>query len=395
MPSSNSDADHEDNLPDDLQQLLQQFAPVFNPPTGLPPPRTGDHKIPLLEGAQPFCLRPYRYNLAQKTEIETQIKEMLEKGWIQESTNPYSSPVLLVRKKTGDWRPCVDYRRLNAMTVKNKYPLPIIEELLEELHGDTWFTSLDLCSGFHQIRMAAGEEFKTAFQTHSGHYEYRVMPYGVTGGPAIFQTIINTVLNPLLRKCVVVFIDDILIYSKTWEEHLAHIQFVLTLLQQHGFHIKISKCSFAKRQLSYLGHIVSEQGVATDPSKISTIKDWPRPENVKDLRSFLGMTGYYRRFVPQFGMISKPLTNLLKKGTIFVWTSATEASFQALKQALIFAPVLAMPNFTLPFIIETDASAIGIGAVLQQQGHPIAYVSNALGVKAQGLSTYEKECWPS
>jgi hypothetical protein len=212
--------------------------------------------------------------------------------------------------------------------------------------------------------MAVGEEFKTAFQTHSGHYKYRVMPYGVTGGPATFESVMNVILAPLLRKCVVVFIDDILIYSKSWEDHLQHITEVLTILHHNHFHIKISKCSFAKQQLTYLGHIVSSQGVATDPSKIESIKDWPQPLNVKDLRSFLGMVGYYRRFVPQFGLICKPLTNLLKKGNLFVWTSETEAAFQALKKALISALVLALPNFSLPFTIETNASSKGIGSVL-------------------------------
>lgn len=271
--------------------------------------------------------------------------------------------------------------------MKNKYPLPLIEDLLDELHGAQWFTSLDLCSGFHQIRIAPGEEYKTAFQIHSGHYEYKVMPYGVTGGPATFQTIMNVILASLLRKCVVVFVDDILIYSKTWEDHLLHVKEVLTILLQHQFHIKLSKCAFAKQQLTYLGHTVSPAGVSTDPSKITIIKDWPQPQNIKDLRSFLGMVGYYRKFVPHFGLLSKPLTELLKKGQLFLWTSATESSFQALKKALISAPVLAMPNFDIPFVIETDASAKGIGAVLQQ-GHPTAYVSKALGVKAQGLSTY-------
>ena len=169
------------SIPTELQDILSKFQDVFSPPTELPPERSGDHRIPLMEGAQPFCLRSYRYNPAQKTEIENQIKEMLARGWIQVSTRPFSSPALLVRKKTGDWRLCVDYRRLNALTTKNKYPLPLIEDLLDELHGAQWFTSLDLCSGFHQIRMATGEEFKTAFQTHHGHFEYRVMPYGVLG----------------------------------------------------------------------------------------------------------------------------------------------------------------------------------------------------------------------
>jgi hypothetical protein len=203
------------NIHEALEPILAQFQDIFNPPTELPPFRPGDHTIPLLEGTQPFNLRPYSYNPAQKDEIETQIKEMIEKGWIQPSTSPFASPTLLVRKKTVDWCLCVDYRRLNAQTIKNKYPLPVFEELLDELQGASWFTSLDLCSGFHQIQMAQGEEFKTAFQTHHGHFEYKVMPYGVTGGPATFQNVMNVILAALLRVCVVVFIDDILIYSKT------------------------------------------------------------------------------------------------------------------------------------------------------------------------------------
>jgi hypothetical protein len=243
--------------------------------------------------------------------------------------------------------------------------LPVIEELLDEPQGATWFNSLDLCSGFHQIRMAPGEEFKTAFQTHHGHFEYRVMPYGVIGGPATFQTVMNVILSSLLRVCAVVFIYDILIYSKTWEDHLQHISVVLTILQKHKFHVKLSKCAFAQQKISYLGHIISSEGVSTDPSKIDIIKAWPQPQNVKELRSFLGMVGYYRRFVSHFGLISKPLTNLLKKSVLYIWTSETESSFQTLKQDLITAPVLAMPNFYLQFVIETDASTKGIGAVLQ------------------------------
>jgi len=206
----------ETSIPAEIHELIYQYSDIFQPIPGLPPKREGDHTIPLLPGATPFRLRPYRYNPFQKDEIERQVKELLEKGLIRHSSSPYSSPMLLVKKKTGDWRLCVDYRRLNALTVKNKYPLPVIDELLDELGGSSWFSSLDLCSGFHQIRMAEGHEYKTAFQTHNGHYEYQVMPYGVTGGPATFQEIMNIVLDPGLRKFVVVFIDDVLIYSATW-----------------------------------------------------------------------------------------------------------------------------------------------------------------------------------
>lgn len=185
---------------------------------------------------------------------------------IQHSSSPFSSPVLLAKKKNGEWRLCVDFRRLNAYTIKNKFSLPIIEELFEELHGAKWFTTLDLRSSFHQILVAAEDQFKTAFQTHSGHYEYKVMPYGLTGATATFQAIMNHILAPLLRKCVVVFIDDILIYSKTQEEHLQHIQMVLDILKEHQFKVRLSKCTFAQQQLKYLGHILSGEGVATDPS---------------------------------------------------------------------------------------------------------------------------------
>ncbi|XP_062203827.1 uncharacterized protein LOC133906051 [Phragmites australis] len=387
----NSMASSSEGLPTEVQQLIQNFSDLFQEPSGLPPKRNSDHLIPLIPGAHPFRLRPYRYSPAQKDEIEKQVKALLLNGMIQESSSPFASPVLLVKKKTGEWRMCVDYRRLNALTIKNKYPLPIIDEFLDELHGAGWFTTLDLRAGYHQIRIAQGEEFKTAFQTHNGHYEYKVMLYGLTGAPATFQSVMNSVLSDLLRKCVVMFIDDILIYSKTWQDHVKHLQLVFEILQANGLKVKLSKCCFAQQQLAYLGHVISARGVQTDPDKISIIKDWPTPSTVKEVRSFLGLVGYYRKFVRHFGHLSKPLTNLLKKGEIFVWTQTTDEAFQALKRALITALVLAMPYFSKPFMVETDASDHGIGAVLQQEGHPIAFVSKTLGPRTQGLSTYEKE----
>jgi hypothetical protein len=270
--------------------------------------------------------------------------------------------------------------------------LPIIDELLDELQGALWFTSLDLSSGYHQIQMDPQDVHKTAFQTHNGHYEYKVMPYGVTGGPATFQLAMNSVLSPFLRKCVVVFIDDILIYSSNWTTHLHQLRAVFATLDQHHFKVNLSKCSFAKTQLHYLGHVISQNGVATDPGKVSVIKSWPSPRSAKEIRSFLGLAGYYRKFVANFGILSRPLTNLLKKGQLFVWHSEHEQAFNALKQALINAPVLALPDFSQQFEIETDASDKGIGAVLHQAGHPIAFVSKALGPRHQALSTYEKEC---
>lgn len=190
------------------------------------------------------------------------------------------------------------------MTVKNGYPMPMMEELLDEMSGAVWFTSLDLRSGYHQIEVASEDQHKTAFQTHSGHYEYKVMPYGVTGGPATFQHVMNSILAPLLRKCVVVFIDDILIYSTTWDQHLVHVRQVFSLLLEHGFKVKLSKCAFAQKQIHYLGHVMSAAGVATDPSKIKDVLKWPIPACVKDVRSFFGLAGYYQNFVRNFGIIN-------------------------------------------------------------------------------------------
>lgn len=212
------------SIPQPLLTVLQQYTEVFTPPQSLPPSRGCDHSIPLIEGARPVNIRPYRYAPAIKDEIEQQVSDMLHKGIIQKSTSAFSSPVLLVRKKDNTYRFCVDFRHLNALTIKGKYPVPIIDEFLDELHGASWFTSLDLLAGFHQILLKAGEEYKTAFQTHSGHYEFKVMPFGLTGAPASFQGAMNTTLAPLLRKGVLVFFDDILVYSATLEEHVHLVQ---------------------------------------------------------------------------------------------------------------------------------------------------------------------------
>jgi hypothetical protein len=225
---------------------------------------------------------------------------MLKRGVIQHSVSAFASPVLLVKKKDGTWRFCVDYRHLNAITVKNKHPLPIVDEFLDELAGAQWFTKLDFRSGYHQIRVAQGDEMKTAFKTRSGLYEFRVMPFGLTNAPASFQSTMNKIFQPLLRKSVLVFMDDILVYSATLEDHVKHLEQVFSILQQHEFFVKLSKCVFAQQQLEYLGHVITSKGVATEPSKITAVQQWPVPVNAKQLRGFLGLTGYYRRFIKHY-----------------------------------------------------------------------------------------------
>ena len=375
---------------EELQKMLQAFADVFEEPTGLPPVRDYDHQIDLKDEAGPINCRPYRYAAVQKDAIEKLICEMLHAGVIRQSRSPYASPVVLVKKKDGSWRLCVDYRALNQVTVKDKFPIPVIEELLEELGGSTIFSKIDLRSGYWQIRMHEPDVPKTAFKTHEGHYEFLVMPFGLTNAPSTFQSLMNNIFQPYLRKFILVFFDDILIYSRSFSDHIHHLSIALQVLRENLLYAKSNKCFFGHSSIEYLGHVISSGGVYTDPQKVAAVRDWPTPITLKQLRGFLGLTGYYRRFVKDYGKIAKPLTDLLKKDA-FHWTEGSNQAFMALKQAMITAPVLALPNFSKEFIIETDASGQGIGAVLMQEGHPIAYISKALSDRFQTLSTYEKE----
>lgn len=377
--------------PAEIDQVIPEFKERFDEPQGLPPHRQFDHNIPLLPNAKPVTKKPYRYSPQQKNEIEKQVTQMLQQGIIQSNVSPFASPVLLVKKKDGTWRFCVDYRGLNEITVKNKYPMPVVEELLDELADAQWFTKLDLRSGYHQIRLVEQDEAKTAFRTHQGHYEFKVMPFGLTNAPATFQGLMNTIFSAVIRKFVLVFVDDILIYSKSLEEHVDHLRTVFQLLQQHGLFVKASKCSFAQQHLDYLGHVIGIHGVSTDPEKVMAVQHWPIPKNLKQLRGFLGLAGYYRKFIKGYGILTKPLTELLKKDVKYKWEQQEQTAFDAVKMALTQSPVLALPDFSKQFVVETDASDKGIGAVLMQQGHPIAFISKALGVKSQMLSTYEKE----
>ncbi|KAH1034725.1 hypothetical protein GYH30_054917 [Glycine max] len=373
-----------------LKAVLSQFHTVFQDHIILPPQRSQVHQIKLFSDQNPVNVRPYRYPHHQKEEIERQVQELLEAGVIRPSMSAFSSPVILVKKKDGSWRMCVDYRALNKATIPDKYPIPIVEELLDELFGATIFSKIDLKSGYHQIRVADEDVHKTAFRTHNGHYEYLVMPFGLMNAPATFQATMNDIFRPFLRKFVLVFFDDILIYSKTMADHEKHLHQVLTVLMSNCFIANQSKCKFGCLQVDYLGHIISGAGVEVDPQKIRCIVDWPEPKNVKGVRGFLGLTGYYRKFIKDYGKLAKPLTEMTKKDN-FKWGKETSTAFTQLKTVMTTPPVLALPNFSIPFEVECDAAGRGIGAVLMQNRQPVAFFSKALSDGNLSKSVYEKE----
>lgn len=377
-------------IAEELRSIIDEFTELFQTPTGLPPNREIEHRITLKEGTNPVNVRPYRYAYFQKEEIEKQVEAMLQSGIIRPSSSPFSSPVLLVKKKDGSWRFCTDYRALNAVTIKDRFPIPTVEDMLDELHGAAFFTKLDLTAGYHQVRMQASDIEKTAFRTHNGHYEYLVMPFGLCNAPSTFQALMNSIFRPLMRKSVLVFFDDIFIYSQDWESHLMHVREVFQILQENQLCVKFKKCDFGRQELEYLGHIITNKGVKVDQSKIKAMLDWPAPTNITELRGFLGLTGYYRKFVKDYGIIARPLTNRLRRGK-FAWDDEAEHAFSQFKEAMTTTPTLALPDFSEPFVIQTDTSGDGIGAILSQNDKPIAFMSRSLGVAKKSWSTYARE----
>jgi hypothetical protein len=375
----------------DLQALLSKNQMVFSTPQGLYPSRSvHDHSIPLVPRSLPPNIHLYRHPFSQKNEIEKMVQELLNAGVIHPSTSPYSSPVVMVLKKEVSWRMCCDFRALNKLTIKDKFPIPVIDDLLDELSGTQFFTKLDLHSCYHQIRMKDENIPKTTFQTHEGHYEFLVMPFGLCNAPSTFQSLMNHVFRPFLHNFVLVFFDDILIYSKNWTYHLTHVDRVLHLLSQHQLFLKQSKCAFGASEVEYLGHLVGKDGVRVDPKKIEAMQDWPHPKTLKRLHGFLGLTGYYHKFVKNYGKIATPLTTLLKKNS-FTWTPVATQSFQTLKMAMCTTLVLVLPDFTKTFVLECDASRKGIGVVLMQEGGPLAFTNKQLSERNLGKPIYEKE----
>eukprot|EP00253_Pinus_taeda_P030212 PITA_30212 len=308
----------------EIQSILDQYATVFGDiPPGQPPDRGFEHTIELEQGIQAVITTPYRHPKAYRDEIEQAIQELLALGHIQPNTSPFASFVVLVKKKDGTLRMCIDYRALNKKTLKNRYPIPRIDELMDELRGARFFSKIDLRSGYHQIRVREQDIPKTAFRCHYGHFECLVMPFGLTNAPTTFQSYMNHIFRSHLRKFVLVFFYDILIYSRTWEEHLQHIEPVLRILEEQQFYAKLSKCEFGLTEMLYLGHIIGVGGVRIHDDKIKAIRDWMEPRNVTELRGFIGICTYYRKFVKSFSQLVAPLTYLTRKGA-FSWSDTAQ-----------------------------------------------------------------------
>ncbi|KAA3484115.1 DNA/RNA polymerases superfamily protein [Gossypium australe] len=373
-------------------RTVKEFADVFPEELpGLPPDREVEFGIDLLPGTAPVSIAPYRMAPKELVELKAQIQELLDRGFIRPSVSPWGAPVLFVKKEDGTMRMCIDYRQLNKLTIKNKYPLPRIDDLFDQLKGAAVFSKIDLRSGYHQLKVKEADIHKTAFRTRYGHYEFLVMPFGLTNAPAAFMDMMNRVFQQYLDQFVVVFIDDILVYSRTEEEHDKHLRVVLQILREKQLYAKFSKCEFWLREVTFLGHVVSAEGIRVDPRKIEAVLDWKPPRSVAEIRSFLGLAGYYRRFVEGFSLIAAPMTRLLRKEVPFVWTEKQQESFDKLKKILTEAPVLIQPEAGKEYTVYCDASHTGLGCVLMQEGKVVAYASRQLRPHEVNYPTHDLE----
>ncbi|MFS8007030.1 putative nucleotidyltransferase, Ribonuclease H [Helianthus anomalus] len=372
--------------------VVRNFPQVFPEDLpGLPPHRQVEFHIELAPGAAPIARAPYHLAPTELEELSKQLQELLDKVFIRPSSSPWGAPVLFVKKKDGTFKMCIDYRELNKVIVKNRYPLPRIDDLFNQLEGSSYYSKIDLRSGYHQLRVRDEDVSKTAFRTRYGHYEFLVMPFGLTNAPAVFMDLMNRVCKPYLDKFVIVFIDDILIYSKSQEEHEQHLGLILELLRTEQLYAKFSKCDFWLREVHFLGHVVNKDGILVDPSKVDSIRNWPAQRTPTEIHQFLGLAGYYRRFIKDFSKIAQPLTLLTQKGVTYRLGNTQESAFQHLKDRLCSTPILSLQEGTNDFVVYCDASIQGLGCVLMQRDKVIAYSSRQLKVHERNYTTHDLE----
>nr|GEY55301.1 putative reverse transcriptase domain-containing protein [Tanacetum cinerariifolium] len=345
----------------------------------------------IVPSVAPVAWAPYRLAPFGMKDLSEQLKELSDKGFIRPSSSPWGAPVLLVQKKDGSFRMCIDYRELNKLTVRNRYPLPRIDDFFDQLQGSSVYSKINLRSGYHQLRVREEYIPKTAFRTHYGHYEFQVMLFCLTNAPAVFMDLMNRVCKPYLDKFVIVFIDDILIYSRDEKEHEEHLKAILEFLKKRELYAKFSKCEFWIPKVQFLGHMIDSQGIHVDPIKIESVKDWASPKSPMEIRQLLGLAGYYRRFIKGFSKIAKPMTKLTQKKVKFEWGDKQEAAFQLLKQKLCSAPILSLPEGSGDFIVYCDASKKGLGAMLMRREKVISYASRQLKIHEKNYTTHDLE----
>ena len=377
--------------------LLQRYNDVFSKSSGdIGRTNVLQHRIDT-GNEEPVKQPLRRIPGALKEEVHEQIDNMLKNDVIEPSSSPWSSPIVLVRKKDGSVRFCVDYRRLNSLTRKDAHPLPRVDDCLDALSGSRWFSTMDCSSGYWQVEMDKDDKEKTAFAATSNLYHFKVMSFGLTNAPGTFQRLMELVLKGLDWRSILVYLDDILIFTPTFEEHLEVLEEVFRCLRKAGLKLKPSKCFLLRNSVTFLGHKVSSEGVSPDPANVEKVRDYPRPTTVVEVRSFLGLASYYRRFVADFAKIASPLQDLTQKDARFQWSEQCETAFLQLRHALVSAPVLGYPNFKSPYQLYTDASQHAVGAVLSQfQGGKekvIAYASKTLTKTEKKWSTFDKEFW--
>jgi len=383
----------------ELHTVLQEFDHLLRDslPDHLPPPRAVDHRITLEPGSKPPSLPPYRLPMAYAGEMQTMLRDLLRRNLIAPSKSPFGAPVIFVKKKNGGLRMCVDYRALNKITKKDKFPLPRADDLLDKLHGSRVFSSLDAVSGYYQIRIAPEDVEKTAFRTTQGHYEFKVLPFGLTNAPATFQALMNSIVEEFdLGDFVVIYLDDILVHSKTLREHAQHLRRLFQALAHHQLFLSRSKCSFGQSEVKFLGFLISANGIRPDPAKGDALLNWATPVNKGELRSFLGAANWHSKHIPHYATIAAPLTDLQGEGRPYVWTATQQDAFQDLKTALVSPAVLVPPQPSCPFEMYCDASGIGIGAALYQtqsdgDPKPVAFLSRKMTLTEQRYSTRDME----
>jgi Reverse transcriptase (RNA-dependent DNA polymerase)/RNase H-like domain found in reverse transcriptase/Integrase zinc binding domain/Chromo (CHRromatin Organisation MOdifier) domain/Retroviral aspartyl protease len=366
-----------------VRMLVSEYPTVFTeaPHKGGSKLHAQHECIPTPADAKPTFRPMFRYSPAEMQEMERQIADLLAKGYIEPSTSPYGAPVLFVKKpRSEELRLVIDYRMLNKITVKNKYPIPRVDDMMDALSGAKVFSTLDLRQAYHQIKLVDSDRPKTAFRTPLGHYQWVTLSMGLSNAPAVFQSVINDVFRPYLNKFVVVYLDDICVFSQNEEEHMQHLRLVLDRLKEFQLTAAWHKCHFFQEELLFVGHIVSRDGIKADPAKVQAVANYPRPQDVHQLRSFLGMTNYFRRYIEKYAQIVDPMTQLLRKDSEFIWTDAHTQAFEAIKQKLISSPVLKLPDWRSEkhFDMVCDASYKGLAGMLSQDGHPVAFESRKL-----------------